>query len=97
MPQIRHVKIYPSTTNFQLTNTDVVPVSQALAYIASITKSMPTAEIRGWGSLTIQADVEISDLQLMQEKVDLLRSLLVEGASKGFTPDEVKQIISNLQ
>ena len=96
MPQIRHIKIYPTPENCQLPNTDVVKASQAIAYLTQITKNIPSAEIRGWAGVTVQADVEVSDLQLMQEKVAQLKALLLDGTTKGFTPEEVKQIINNL-
>lgn len=96
MPQIRHVKIYPTPDNCQLANTDVVKVSQAIAYLAQITKNIPTAELRGWAGVTVQADVEVSDLQVMQERIDSLKALLLVGSRDGFTADQVKDIINKL-
>lgn len=96
MPQVRHVKIYPSTENFQLVNTDVVTAAQAIGYLTQITKNVPTAEVRGWSGITVQADVTISDLQLVQEKIDLLKQFLAQGTNSGLTAEQVKTILAQV-
>lgn len=93
----RQMKVYPSERNSQRSNEATVPLSWALAYLRTVSASIPEAErekarIEGWTGLSVWHEHTLSQEEVVQERIERARAALAQGAREGLSAEQVREI-----
>lgn len=89
----RETKLYPSTTDYQYTDTDEMPLSQVISYLQTISKDKKNVRIRGLRGMSVWYTKTLTDLEVMQEKYEALKQQLTIATRDGLTAEQLKELV----
>ena len=100
---LRQTKLYPTPVNCQLTD-DAGPALQKLQMLVNLIKSLPadeqgSATVSGWFGVRVDYARKISDEQVREEELSLLRKAVEHFAAggKGISAEELDLVLGNLR
>ena len=90
-------KLYPSPENVQNSNAFEVPLGWAIAYLTKLQGSIPADEresavVRGWSSLAVHYQHQLSEMEVLKSKLDALRNALVSAPREGLTGEDIEKL-----
>ncbi len=94
--QVETVKLYPTPQNAQCQG-DNMPWRTVASYLNNLVEALPENErgsvkVSGLGNITLSFEHQLTEVEVMQGRLDKIRNFLIGAPRDGLTPEAVAHL-----